>query len=270
MTTTTLVPSAQALERAGALLRYPGRADAPLPVSIGPDGFVETLPADTPRTIAQRSLDTRFTAWGYDRLREHALCIAGFSSFAAEVSLVASHLQPARGDVVLDLACGQGNFTVEWARRVGSEGLVLGVDYSRAMLRRAVSRVGAAGLTNIVLIHGDAHRLPLATNAIKLVNCSGGFHAFPNLPRALAEIARVSVPGATLTASSFAERPLDRWARQKRWMNRLFSVHFVPLDWLGEQLEAIGYHNYEWIAHRGGIAYTSATLSGSYRHDLHS
>jgi len=37
------------------------------------------------------------------------------------------------------------------------------------------------------------------------VNCSGGFHQFPDLPHAWREIARVSVGGAVLTASTFAE-----------------------------------------------------------------
>ena len=44
------------------------------------------------------------------------------------------------GDGVLDVACGPGNFTRDFARTVGDEGLAIGVDGSRPMLRRGTGR----------------------------------------------------------------------------------------------------------------------------------
>jgi demethylmenaquinone methyltransferase/2-methoxy-6-polyprenyl-1,4-benzoquinol methylase len=167
-------------------------------------------------------------------------------------------LQVQAGDTILDLACGHGNFTVEWAKRVGREGLGVGLDISPAMLARAVYHVNRCGLDNALLIRGDAHHLPFANSAWHKVNCSGGFHQFPDLPQALREIARVSVEEAVLTASTLAEGPTDRYVGVKRWMKRRFDLHSVPLARMGEQLEALGYTDYEWSLPGGWFGYTSA------------
>jgi hypothetical protein len=92
------------------------------------------------------------------------------------------------------------------------------------------------------------------------VNCSGGFHQFPDLPRAMREIARVSVPEAVLTASTFGEGPDDRHARLKRWLKHMFDLHWVPLVGWGEQLAAAGYGGYSWSLPGGWFGYTSASL----------
>jgi ubiquinone/menaquinone biosynthesis C-methylase UbiE len=251
-------PFPSALQRARPLLRRPGFPEQGFDPPVSAEGFVETLPGPASRTLSQRALDTAFTAWAYDRLRDPLLRLAGMADFPTEVETIARRLRPGRGDVVLDLACGQGNFTIEWANLVGPEGLVIGLDYSRSMLRRAVARVRESGLSNVLLLHGDAHRLPLASSSMQRINCSGGFHAFPDLPTALSEIRRVSAPGTTLTASTFAEAPADRWAMPKRRMKRWFGLHFVPLAWLGEQLETLGFREFDWRLYGGGFAYTSA------------
>jgi|LGVF01.2.fsa_nt_gb hypothetical protein len=61
-----------------------------------------------------------------------------------------------------------------------------------------------------------------------------------------------------LTASTFAEGPAYRNATIKRWMKRCFDPHFVPLVWLGEQLAALGYTDYEWSLPGELFGYTSA------------
>lgn len=69
-------------------------------------------------------------------------------------------LAPARGDVVIDLGCGTGlNFPL-LATAVGSEGLIIGIDYSDDMLAVARRRVDEQGF-------GDRVRL-LAADAAEL------------------------------------------------------------------------------------------------------
>jgi len=209
------------------------------------DGVLDLLGDSLEKTFTQHTLDTSFTAWAYDRFRGPLTRLLNSPDFPVEVATIQGVLQAQAGDTIFDLACGQGNFTVEWAKRVGPEGLVIGLDISRALLSRAAYHVNRWGLDNVLLIRGDAHQLPFAGECLHKVNCSGGFHQFPDLPQALREISRVSAEEAVLTASTFAEGPADRYTAVKRWMKRRFDLHFVPLVWLGEQLAALGYTDYE-------------------------
>src|SRR5258708_1057383 len=55
---------------------------------------------------------------------------------AEEIRIARLLLGLGEGDVVLDVACGPGNFTREFARAVGPDGLAVGIDGSRTMLER--------------------------------------------------------------------------------------------------------------------------------------
>jgi ubiquinone/menaquinone biosynthesis C-methylase UbiE len=271
------------LERATPLLRLPTSPDRPPDVLADGsalrcpvtgrafpylDGVLDLLDAGLDKTFTQGFLDTSFTAWAYDRCRGWLTRALNSPDFPVEVAHIQQALQAQAGDTILDLACGHGNFTVEWAKRVGQEGLVIGLDISPPMLVRAAHRVSRWGLDNVLLIRGDAHQLPLADGVLSKVNCSGGFHQFPDLPRVLREIARVSAEGAVLTASTFAEKPEDRHTGIKRWMKRRFALHFVPLVPLGEHLAALGYGNYEWSLPGGWFGYTSARKVPTSQHPI--
>ncbi len=250
--------SAELLERARPYLRRPASCEAPLAVR---DGVLDLLGSGPPRRGAQKSFDHAGIALLYDRLRAGPLRrLLGVPEFAAEFARVREGLALERGDVVLDLACGHGNFTVALAESVGPGGLVIGVDIARPMLRLARARVARAGLENVLLVHGDAHDLPIANHSLAKLNCSGGLHALPDPAKALAELARVSLPGTRLTASSFAEGPDDPRRRLKRWLERRFGVSFVPLDWLGRELERLGFEDYESCLVGGWLGCASARL----------
>ena len=261
------------LERAAPLLRLPTSPD--LPPEVLPDGsglccpvtsriypydngVLDLLGTGPEKTVTQRALDSPFTAWAYDRFRGWITRALAAPDFPEEVAQIDQRLQARAGDTILDLACGHGNFTVEWAKRVGPEGLLVGLDISAAMLKRAAAHANRWGLANVLLIHGDAHHLPLADRSLHKVNCSGGFHQFPDLPQALGEISRVSAESGVLTASTLSEGQDDSRAGAKRWMKRRFDLHFVPLLWLGEELAALGYTDYEWSLPGGWFGYASA------------
>ena len=61
------------------------------------------------------------------------------------------------GDGVLDVACGTGNFTRDFARVGGPAGLVVGIDVSRDDARRARSTTRRRrALENVAYVRGDA------------------------------------------------------------------------------------------------------------------
>jgi demethylmenaquinone methyltransferase/2-methoxy-6-polyprenyl-1,4-benzoquinol methylase len=242
-----------ALARAERFLRLAPGASLP-PVR---DGVLDLLDRSFTPTFTQRTLDTRATAWFYDRVRNALAPRIGMPTFEQEVETVTRELALAPGDVVLDVACGQGNFTVELARAVGPTGLVIGLDIAGSMLARAANRVRRAGLDNVVLIRGDALDLPFADAAFAKLNCSGGLHQMPDLDRALAEFARVTRPGARFTGSSFAESGVVetgwRGALWRRW-----KLHFVPIQALGRTIERAGFADVDVRMAGSWIGYASA------------
>jgi ubiquinone/menaquinone biosynthesis C-methylase UbiE len=102
------------------------------------------------------------------------------------------------GDGVLDIACGPGNFSREFARAVGETGLVVGIDASRPMLERALRDVPAAGVDNLAFVHGDAVGLPFRDKSFDAVCCFAAFHLFDDPFKALDQMRRVLTPGGRI------------------------------------------------------------------------
>jgi len=257
-----------ALRRAAPLFRLPG---TPVPTDDGAglrdpatgrvvrlqDGVLDLLGGAFAPTPTQRMLDTRVTAWLYDAVRERWARAAGLPRFPDEVRAVARRLALAPGDVVLDVACGHGNFTVELAREVGPAGLVIGLDISAAMLARAAVRVRRAGLANVLLVRGDALALPFVDGAFVKANCSGGLHQMPDLPRALGEMARVTARGGRFAASTFAQAGPEPRGWRAIAARRL-ALHFVPEARLAAAIAGAGFSGVETEMAGPWFAYAAA------------
>jgi SAM-dependent methyltransferase len=102
------------------------------------------------------------------------------------------------GDGVLDVACGPGNFTRDFARTVGDEGLAVGVDGSRPMLERAVRETAEASIHNLAFVHADATSLPFVDAAFDAVCCFAALNLFAEPFAALDEMRRVLTPGGRI------------------------------------------------------------------------
>lgn len=102
------------------------------------------------------------------------------------------------GDGVLDVACGTGNFSRDFARSVGSDGLVVGIDVSETMLTRAVADTAKAGLGQVAYVRGDAQELPFRDSSFDAVCCFAALHLFPDPMRALDRMAAVLTPGGRI------------------------------------------------------------------------
>ena len=118
------------------------------------------------------------------------------------------------GDGVLDVACGPGNFTREFARTVGPAGLAVGIDASPTMLARAVSDTHAA---NVAYVRGNAVELPFRDASFDAVCCFAALHLFDQPFTALDHMSRVLTSGgrvAIFTSCRMRSAPL-------RTLNRL-------------------------------------------------
>ena len=96
------------------------------------------------------------------------------------------------GMTFLDVAAGSGGLSVP-ALRLGAE--VIATDLSPAMVECLRARAHDEGLANIEARVMDGHDLELADDTFDVAGSQFGVMLFPDLPRAVAELARVTRPG---------------------------------------------------------------------------
>jgi ubiquinone/menaquinone biosynthesis C-methylase UbiE len=136
------------------------------------------------------------------------------SAFAgvSNVSVVADIPQ---GATVLDLGCGAGLDSLIAVKRVGETGLVIGIDFSEAMLRRARQGAAEIGADNVEFYQADADNLPVEDGQIDVALVNGIFNLNPEREAIFNELARVVRPGGAVYAAELILRePLPPEVKQ--------------------------------------------------------
>ena len=197
-------PPSPALERTRDLLLPTLRADEPRLV----DGYLDLLGAEDPTGPhpGQRWMASRTLPLIYERLWRPlgGLLLMGVTGPGVRGEhRVARQMLALGGDErVLDVGCGPGNFTRDFARDA-PQGLVVGLDASRTMLARAVAETRAE---NVVYVLGDAGRLPFGDGSFDAVCCFAALYLIERPMRALDELVRVLAPGGRLALLSSCNR----------------------------------------------------------------
>jgi ubiquinone/menaquinone biosynthesis C-methylase UbiE len=176
-------------------------------------GYLDLLGDDLASTGAAQSLmTTRLVPAIYERYWRPVLAraVKGVTGpgMAEEIRIARLLLGLGPGDTVLDIACGPGNFSREFARAVGEDGLVVGIDASRTMLARAAQDLEASEIGNLALIRGDATELPFRDASFDGVCCFAALHLFADPFGALDEMRRVLGPGGRIALMTSARRKL--------------------------------------------------------------
>ena len=131
-----------------------------------------------------------------------------------------AQMQP--GQKALDLCCGTGDLAFTFARLYPALQVVVGVDFSEAMLVIAkhkskilLSRndVDRCNIPNIRWLCSDAACLPVADRRFDCVSCAFGIRNLQNLSPGLQESFRVLKPGGRLVILEFAmpKNRLSAW-----------------------------------------------------------
>ncbi len=174
-----------------------------------PRTSTEPLPTGDEKVVAVRSM--------FDAIAPRYDLVNRLMTFRMDVGwrkkTIAS-LQLPRGSVVLDLACGTGDF----CRGLASAGLrPIGLDLSFGML--------AAARTAVPLAQADALRLPVPDASIDGVTCGFALRNFAALEPFFAELGRVVRPGGRIALLEVAEPPNPIL----RWGHGIYFGKVVPL-----------------------------------------
>jgi ubiquinone/menaquinone biosynthesis C-methylase UbiE len=169
-----------------------------------PAGYLDLLGPEPPRSTGamQDLMVTRFVPRIYERWWRPAFGRVAKGLFgpgmADERRIARLLLGLGPGDGVLDVACGTGNFSRDFARSVGPGGLVVGIDVSETMLARAVEDTRKAALEQVAYLRGDAQELPFRDRSFDAVCCFAAFHLFADPMRALDRMTAVLTAGGRI------------------------------------------------------------------------
>ncbi len=141
---------------------------------------------------------------------------------------------------MLDLGCGTGDDAREIAALVGEQGLVIGIDSSRALIAEARKRAPDTGL-EVEFIVGDAERIDLASDSFDACRADRLLQHVPDPDRALREMVRVASPGGVVQAidrdwGMVAVDSADR-ATTRAILDRICDG--IRNGWIGRRLPAL-------------------------------
>ncbi|XP_057541811.1 2-phytyl-1,4-beta-naphthoquinone methyltransferase, chloroplastic isoform X4 [Amaranthus tricolor] len=135
------------------------------------------------------------------------------------------------GDTVLDICCGSGDLAFLLSEKVGVDGQVLGLDFSREQLLIASSRQqerSSACYKNIEWLQGDALNLPFPNDTFDAITMGYGLRNVTDKERAVQEIFRVLKPGCKVSILDFnkSNQPVTGLIQERNWSSLLLPLDF--------------------------------------------
>ncbi len=120
---------------------------------------------------------------------------------------------------ILDIAAGTGLVLRSASVLCGNEGLAIGLDPSRGMLRECRRKCAAP------LLQGRGEQLPFPTGCFDMVSLGYGLRHMADLHALFGECHRVLKPGGRLLVLEISQprSPLGRW------LNRLYLRSVIPI-----------------------------------------
>ena len=97
-------------------------------------------------------------------------------------------------DIVADIGCGIGYFTIPAARMVESENKVYALDTSDIMLEEVKKRMSAAGVLNIIAIKTSEYDLKLPNESVTFALIVNVLHEIEDKVQFITEVRRILKP----------------------------------------------------------------------------
>jgi SAM-dependent methyltransferase len=129
-------------------------------------------------------------------------------SWAAWSRAIGMLLPPVR---VADLGCGEGYLTIEASRWAST---VIAVDRSDVVLTRARALGARRRATNVVWQRGELEHLPIEDASVDVALLSQALHHASDPASAVAEAARITVPGGRVLILDLRQHQED-WVRDR-------------------------------------------------------
>jgi len=142
-------------------------------------------------------------------------------TIANSAAYLASHLLP--GISLLDVGCGPGSITAEFADRVSPGGNVLGIDYSSEVVERAADTYASTEV-DLAFAQMDLYALDVADDSFDVVHAHQVLQHVSDPVAALREMHRVARPGGIIAVRD-ADYAGMHWAPDSPQLDTWLDVY---------------------------------------------
>lgn len=165
-------------------------------------------------------------------------------TIANSAAYLEPHLEP--GIKLLDVGCGPGSVTAEFAARVGPTGSVLGIDYSDEVIERARRDFGASGAVFETM---DLYSLDSNDDEFDLVHAHQVLQHVSDPVAALREMHRVTRPGGIIAVRD-ADYAGMHWAPESPLLTKWLATYRAVAQANDAEPDA-GRHLVRWAREAG-------------------
>ncbi|GLB57995.1 demethylmenaquinone methyltransferase [Cytobacillus sp. NCCP-133] len=180
-----------------------------------------------------------------------------------------------KGAKALDVCCGTADWSIALAEAVGKNGKVIGLDFSKNMLKIGEEKVKDRKLDQVELVHGNAMELPFADNTFDYVTIGFGLRNVPDYLQVLKEMHRVVKPGGIAVCLETSQPTMFGYRHAYYFyfrfimpmFGKLFAKSFNEYSWLqesardfpgmkelAEMFKEAGFKSVTYKPYSGGVA----------------
>ncbi|MFC4324170.1 demethylmenaquinone methyltransferase [Litchfieldia salsa] len=145
-----------------------------------------------------------------------------------------------KNQAALDLCCGTADWTIALAEAVGPGGKVIGLDFSKNMLKIGQNKIEKLKLDQVTLVHGNAMELPFEDNSFDYVTIGFGLRNVPDYMQVLKEMCRVVKPGGKVVCLETSQPTLIGF-------KQVYYFYFQYVMPVFGKLFAKSYKEYSWL-----------------------
>ena len=149
-----------------------------------------------------------------------------------------------KGDTVIDLGSGAGNDCLIARAETGDEGKIIGIDFTPAMIERAVANAAKLGFTNVEFRQGDIETMPVEDNTADVIVSNCVLNLVPNKKAVIKDIYRVLKPGGHFSISDVVLKGnLPKQLQEAAEMYAGCVAGAIQKDEYLQQIKANGFEN---------------------------